>query len=628
MIAWPAPRAMAAMALVAWAASSDMPRHVDELVAAPNDNRVAAGTLLDGILTVALVATRAMWYPNGDSLTGLPVAAFAEEGKAPLVPGPLLRVPRGTRIRASVRNALPLDTITIFWPAAGRSATTDSLVVAPGEVRHVLVTASEAGTYIYRAITNEPRSRALGVHELLAGALVVDSVSTAEPPRDRVFVLSELADSIDADGFEVPERSVFAVNGRSWPHTERIVASVGDTLRWRVLNATAAIHPMHLHGVYFRVDQFAGPQVRAGAAGSPPQWVVTQRMSVFSTMSISWAPARPGNWLFHCHFQAHVIPGPLRSAQSVHADHAFSGMGGLVLGIMARPRDGEGSSTPAASPRRLRLIAVRDSGYPDSAPSLRFVLDEHGHQTQSGPGASPPIVLRRGEPVSITVVNRLSEATAVHWHGMELESYYDGVPGFGGSGGRLTPIIAPRDSFEARFTPPRAGTFIYHSHVDEVRQHRAGLAGALIVRNAADARAEHVLFIKSARAGPSANPQVEINGQVNPDTLRLRLGQTTRLRIINLTVLVPSGLVILTARPDSVTSTLSDSLLQNWQLVAKDGAELSPAQRLTLPARQLIAMGETYDFEFTASHRGRLRVEFRGAGRGGLLFGRVPIVVE
>jgi FtsP/CotA-like multicopper oxidase with cupredoxin domain len=570
-----------------------------------------------------------MWHPDGDSLLGLSVAAFAEEGKTPLVPGPLLRAPRGTQIRVSVRNALAGDTITILWPSLGGSAGHDSVVVAPGEVRQVQLTASHAGTFMYRAVTNAPLSRALGVHQTLAGALIIDSTQTRQAPGDRIFVVTSLADSVDADGIEVPERSVFAINGRAWPHTERIDASVGDSLHWRIVNATNAIHPMHLHGVYFRVDQFNGPQVPPSNAASLPRWVVTQRMSVFSTMAMTWTPERPGNWLFHCHFQVHVVPGFLRTAQpSTHGNHALQGMGGLVLGISARPRGRDGAVAADARPRRLRLVAVRDSGFPDSAPSLRFVLEERGKRTQSGPGSSPAIVLRRGEPVAITVVNHLSEPTAVHWHGIELDSYFDGVPGFGGNSRRLTPIIVPRDSFEARFTPPRAGTFMYHSHVDEVRQHRAGLAGALIVREADDARPEHVLFLKSARAGPRARPAVEVNGQVNPDTIRLRVGQTTRLRIINLTVLVPSGLVILTARRDSATSTLADSLVMNWRLVAKDGAELAPEQRLTLPGRQLIAMGETYDIEVTPSSLGLLRVEFRGAGRGGLLFARVPVRVE
>lgn len=39
------------------------------------------------------------------------------------------------------------------------------------------------------------------------------------------------------------------------------------------------------------------------------------------------------------------------------------------------------------------------------------------------------LTLRRGEPVEITLVNHLPEATAIHWHGMELDSYFDGVHG-------------------------------------------------------------------------------------------------------------------------------------------------------------------------------------------------------
>ena len=90
-------------------------------------------------------------------------------------------------------------------------------------------------------------------------------------------------------------------------------------------------------------------------------------------------------------------------------------------------------------------------------------------------------MLRRGEPTAVTVHNRLDAATSVHWHGLELESFYDGVAGWSGTAARLAPSIAPGDSCVARFTPPRAGTFIFHSHASEVRQLSLGLFGPLIV---------------------------------------------------------------------------------------------------------------------------------------------------
>src|SRR5207253_3320353 len=70
----------------------------------------------------------------------------------------------------------------------------------------------------------------------------------------------------------------------------------------------------------------------------------------------------------------------------------------------------------------------------------------------------PPIVLNQHEPVEISVVNRLKEATSIHWHGIELESYYDGVPGWGGIDERKTPPVDPGQTFVARMVPSRAGT--------------------------------------------------------------------------------------------------------------------------------------------------------------------------
>jgi FtsP/CotA-like multicopper oxidase with cupredoxin domain len=55
--------------------------------------------------------------------------------------------------------------------------------------------------------------------------------------------------------------------------------------------------------------------------------------------------------------------------------------------------------------------------------------------------------------VEITVLNQLHEPTTVHWHGMELVSYYDGVADWGAHGKQSTPMIDPGASFRVRFTP-------------------------------------------------------------------------------------------------------------------------------------------------------------------------------
>ncbi len=74
-----------------------------------NDNSVAGGHLEHGELHLALVARRGLWYPDGPGTIGLPIEAFGEAGGALLIPGPLVRVPVGTRIVARIRNELAHD---------------------------------------------------------------------------------------------------------------------------------------------------------------------------------------------------------------------------------------------------------------------------------------------------------------------------------------------------------------------------------------------------------------------------------------------------------------------------------------------------------------------------------------
>lgn len=626
-------------------------------VASPNENEVAAGSVRDGVLSIALEAKLTMWHPDGDSLPGIPIEAFAVPGHAPQVPGPLVRVPAGTAIHATIRNSLERDTLTFHFPRGGDG---DSIVIPPGHVRELRSSAPIPGTYLYRATNSTKAGRALGVSGLLTGAVVIDSAGAAAPPRDRIFVMLAATDSADeVFGAPLVTRTVRAINGRSWPHTPRLSATVGDTLRWRVINAANDIHPLHLHGFYFRVDAFDGPRATTDGQGDPGRMVVTERMSQFATMSMTWIPERPGNWIFHCHFQEHVAPhGPLgqpgpdgkimriglRSSlppHDHHSNHALTAMAGLAVGIHVYSRAAEISGAATRRPRELRLIAVQDSGFPASQPSMRFVIEDRaaGRTHDAGPGISPPLYLERDEPVAITVVNNLRESTAVHWHGIELDSYFDGVAGFSGSGTRLAPTIAPGDSFVARFTPPRSGTFMYHSHMDEPRHHRAGLVGALIVQDSIGARsAEDVVFvIKSARGEPfvsgptpafAVSVPLELNGKSSPDTTVLQTGQRYRFRLIGLPIGFPNATAWLTARPDSSFRNVPDSMVVQWRPVGKDGADLPGSARRMQLARQIVSMGETYDFEFVPSKPGELRLEIRAAGPGGRLLVRAPIRVD
>jgi len=238
---------------------------------------------------------------------------------------------------------------------------------------------------------------------------------------------------------------------------------------------------------------------------------------------------------------------------------------------------------------------------------MHFVLEDRGRVVDTHTDLSPELDLVRGEPVAVTIVNHLPEPTSVHWHGIEVEdSYMDGVPGFSGAGRHLTPAIAPGDSFVARFTPPRAGTFMYHAHIDEIREQLAGLDGAIIVREpgATSSSDDHVLFFKEVST--SYARRYEINGQSTPDTLVLHAGVAARLRLINLNsnAFAPTFRLV----PDTAVELSADSPL-SWTLVAKDGFDVRPSARQLRTARQVVSIGETYDMEYTSSSRGAMRLE-------------------
>ena len=606
----------------------------------PNPNLERAGVLHDGVLTVALQATQSLWWLNGANRSPMTIDAFSEPGKEPLMPGPLIRVPRGTEVHLSVRNSLPTP-LTFFVPAAVRGgpellAAMDSIIIAPGAVGTLNTRASVPGNYVYRGTTPGGANSLTRLRGLLAGAFVVDTTATTAPTHDRVFVIMGTLDSASTAYLDTVSpakrrlanlRIVFTINGRSWPNTERIHATVGDSLHWRIIDASFAPHPMHLHGFYYRVDAFSPAMADLYGRPAPGQMVVTQLLPGFSGMSISWSPSQPGNWIFHCHLAPHLHPDSLSAAPD---DPYHRDMVGLVLGIEVAGQPRASASTGHELVRHLRLIAVTDSPVvlaraaagsagalppaataEDSLPTMHFVLEEGGRRVDTHSDLSPELDLTRGEPVRITIVNHLAEPASVHWHGIEVQdSYMDGVPGVSGSGTHLTPQIAPGDSFEARFTSPRAGTFMYHTHVDEENEEAGGMEGALIVRDAdaAPDRDDHVFFLKGD-GGSRAHP-LEIDGRPTPDTVVLHIGHPARFRLMSLARFNANATFLLTARDESSAHAPPvDTMLERWQPLAKDGFDLPAAAHALVPAHQVVSIGETYDFEYVPRAPGVMHLE-------------------
>ena len=592
-----------------------------------NDNRHPAGLPADGVLTLDLRAGYGGWRPDGDDGPTLRVQAFGEVGSALAIPAPLIRVAEGGVIAASVRNELP-DQLRVHGLCEQAGAACAPLDVPPGETRQVRFKSGPAGTYRYWATTMGMPLQFRGADDTqLSGAIVVDP-TTAPASDDRVFVITEwssltreqLRDAIAQDDpgaafLKLKPADRFFINGRSWPNTERLTYQLGDRAHWRVINLSTQTHPMHLHGFDFDVDSLGdGSHDKTFSADQKPH-VFTQSMPSGSTMTMTWVPARAGNWLFHCHVMNHVSPtlevdGSTKPGASAHDEHgASAGMTGMVLGITVRGTanaDEVHDRIPEITPRKLTLQIESDPNRFGEAPAYGFrLVDGTGHTPQGQlPVPGPTLALTRGEPVEITLVNRLPEATAIHWHGMELDSYYDGVHGWSGTGNQVTPLIEPGGSFVVRFTPPRTGTFIYHTHLHDYRQLTSGLYGAMLVLDpseAYDPAIDHVFVI--GRGGPDVRALAVLNGESNPQTV-WKSGMRHRVRLINIT---PSDTLLVTLQTTEGPVT--------WRPLTKDGVPLPPDRCEPQAAKQIISVGETYDFEYEAAPgRRTLWLELRTTG--------------
>ena len=593
----------------------------------PNDNREPAGRLENGVLTLRLVAREGMWHPHGFDRAGIRIGAFAEEGGPLEIPAPLIRVPVGTEVRTSVRNSLEKP-LAVFGLGAERGLAGDSVLVEPDGVADFSFVASEPGTYYYLGRTEQP-----GVPDpvwtgSLHGAIVVDPPDHLNRPGDRIFVISSWF-TFDTTNFsDLSSDAVITANGLAWPHTEVVEAVQGDSLEWRWINLSALDHPMHLHGFHFRVDA-RGDGVRDSLY--PPerrQLAVTEHVGPGHTATTTWSPDRSGNWIFHCHMLSHmstieIVNSALVERAKGHGHDAQHMMGMLVVGIRVRP-SGPPKDQPAEA-RRLRLLIRSRPEVYGKYPGYAYVLG--GSREEKDPDAltvpGPTLVLEKDERVAITLVNESHEPAAVHWHGIELESFPDGVPGWSGGNERVLPAIPPGDSLTVRFTPPRAGTFMYHSHFNEMQQTSSGLYGPIVVLEPGqtfDPQTDRVLVFSdggpwSSFIDASAIPPTLLNGRVDPEPLELRAGTTYRFRLIN--IQTESGLGVELWKGEAPAE---------WRAIAKDGADLPPSLATSRPARLSSMPGEIHDFEFTPGAGGELVLAF---GKGDPeTFTRVPVHVR
>jgi FtsP/CotA-like multicopper oxidase with cupredoxin domain len=216
----------------------------------------------------------------------------------------------------------------------------------------------------------------------------------------------------------------------------------------------------------------------------------------------------------------------------------------------------------------------------------------------------PLLVFNQYQAVDVSVHNQMERPTGVHWHGLELDAWADGVPDWSASDGKVSPVIAPGESFTYRLSMMRPGTFIYHSHMNDVVQLSGGLYGPLIVLPPGepfDAEHDHPMVFGWRRPAPQGLEDVELNGRHEQPSKATTVGERHRFRVINI---APAGMVSAWLMRDGEALPI--------RLLAKDGADLPVHQRVEVDELPEIGVGETADFTWTPSEPGtyEIRVGF------------------
>jgi FtsP/CotA-like multicopper oxidase with cupredoxin domain len=211
----------------------------------------------------------------------------------------------------------------------------------------------------------------------------------------------------------------------------------------------------------------------------------------------------------------------------------------------------------------------------------------------------PTIEAVEGDRIRVYVTNKLPEPTTVHWHGVYLPNGMDGV------GGLTQRTIHPAETFRYEWTFRQHGTFLYHSHHDEMTQMALGLMGMIVVhprnpepgsrvdRDFAILLGEWKVTPGTSRPDPNEMTEFNVltmNAKAYPgtDALVCRQGERVRLRFGNLSAM------------DHHPIHLHG---YHFKVVATDGGTVPKTARAP-QTTVLVPTGSTRDIEFVADAPG------------------------
>jgi len=289
----------------------------------PNDPEEFGDDLIMVISDMSLDEAGVFLPPNNGGDFG---DLFGREGTTILVNGkvmPTLKVRKGKQQRWRIINASRTRYVPIGLRGhimtriggdnglAGRSESAPRFILTPAERGDFVFTPiNDPGTALMRLGSV---NRGFGTERRPEDLMYVETVDL--PAVEPMAIPENLRtiEPIDLSG-EVIEKElemtigmgdgirnvIMGFNGIPYWNMEPLVARVGETHVWTLINNSGFNHPFHLHGYFFQVlDE-----------NRVPEWKDTVDVPDGGTVKIAvYFEGRPGMWMYHCHILDHARVG-------------------------------------------------------------------------------------------------------------------------------------------------------------------------------------------------------------------------------------------------------------------------------------------------------------------------------
>lgn len=252
--------------------------------------------LADGTKVFDLTMKMGKWEVE----PGRTVDAYTFNGT---VPGPMMKLAVGDKVKVRVKNELPMASDVHFHGLNvdnrfdGVSPITQDLI-QPGDTFTYEFTTDEQAVAMYHP-------HAHGYELVPDGMFGVVLVGQVRLPLGRTLGLEQVPANLTISQ-EIPMvlndsgTIGFSLNGKSFPATQPYAAKVGDWVLIHYYNEGTMIHPMHLH----QFDQIV--VAKDGYPLDAPYTADTVTVAPGERYSVLVHLDKPGTWVWHCHILPHV----------------------------------------------------------------------------------------------------------------------------------------------------------------------------------------------------------------------------------------------------------------------------------------------------------------------------------